>query len=74
MKRRATSASLTLPPMLVAFWRHRLIDKAANEEAALPMPIMICLQRRYQGNEEEEEVWTGGERKRDKMKRRPRHS
>lgn len=39
------------------FLAPRLIDKAANKEAALPMPGMICLQRRYQGNElgEEEE-------------------
>lgn len=52
-----------------------LIDKAANEEAALPVPVMICLQRRYEGNELcEEEVWRGERRKGDKVKRRRRHT
>lgn len=64
----ATDASRFLAPSL--------IDKAANEEAALPVPVMICLQRRYEGNElcEEEEVCKGEGRKGDKMKRRRRHT
>lgn len=33
-----------------------LIDKATNEEAALPVLVLICLQRRHQGNELGKEV------------------
>lgn len=53
-----------------------LIDKAANEEGALLLPVLNCLQQRHQGNElgETEKVWRGGGKKGDKMKRRRRHS